>query len=408
MILEEKPIDAATVIAAITHQRLFRRDDKGQVVKLQPEEAINLVVASAHVPEQIQPYLALMERQVTENRQSAIQERVRQLAANHKGDVSSLITQLREVEASVGSDMAGSRQWVSEIEEIIPYVQDVVHAQQGREYVGLNSGFPHLNNLVNGLDTGLGVLAAPPGRGKTTLLFQIAYQAAELNAVPVFFVSMEQGKRELRAKALANFSDINYRHILRGRLQNNDPNFMEALLNAAQQYANAAKHLHIIEGDGATTVDEIQSRITAIMAAAGASRCFVCLDYLQILPLTSDEARQANSAKDKMDILVSRLRRMARDLDSPVWAISAMSRAAYDKASLDAFKESGGIEYSADLAMILSSEKGAPQNPEHLAPEQHLEFTELDLKVIKNRTGEQGIVQFKFYPRNARFVEIGR
>ena len=49
--------------------------------------------------------------------------------------------------------------------------------------MGLDSGFEHYNQLCNGLDTGLTVLAAPPGRGKTSLLWQIACQAAQLNRV---------------------------------------------------------------------------------------------------------------------------------------------------------------------------------------------------------------------------------
>ena len=43
-----------------------------------------------------------------------------------------------------------------------------------RDFLGLDSGFRHLNEILNGLKTGVIVLAAMPSLGKTTLAKQIA------------------------------------------------------------------------------------------------------------------------------------------------------------------------------------------------------------------------------------------
>jgi replicative DNA helicase len=64
------------------------------------------------------------------------------------------------------------------------------------------------------------------------------------------------------------------------------------------------------------------------------------IDYLQIFPV--DDPTQ--DKRVAVDFLVSDLRRIARDIGSPVIAISAMSRAEYDRVKLSGFKESGGIE----------------------------------------------------------------
>jgi replicative DNA helicase len=57
------------------------------------------------------------------------------------------------------------------------------------------------------------------------------------------------------------------------------------------------------------------------------------------------------------------------------------------------FKESGNIEYTCDIAMILTRSKQADAA--------NSEFRSLDLNVVKNRNGECGIVKFRFMP-NAR------
>jgi replicative DNA helicase len=259
----------------------------------------------------------------------------------------------------------------------------------------------YLNSLCNGLDTGLGILAAPPGAGKTTLLWQIACQAAEINEVPVIFVSLEQSKRELRAKALARLSKLQYRHILRGRLRSDDPQDLQKLLEAGTKYAQFSHNLTIVEGDDTTNVDRIYDIAATKMAKAGAPRCLIVVDYLQVLPVRQQDGFRATNTKDRVDLHVSALRRMARKLDSPVLAISSENRAGYKSKQLDVFKESGGIEYSADIAMVLTRDKKSD-------PGTGSDHRPMDLNIIKNRNAELGVVKFKFYAKRAEFVEVGK
>jgi replicative DNA helicase len=55
----------------------------------------------------------------------------------------------------------------------------------------------------------------------------------------------------------------------------------------------------------------------------------VAVDYLQIVPLQESESSRVSSTKEKVDLHVSALRRIARDLDSPVIAFSSENRAGY-------------------------------------------------------------------------------
>src|SRR5262249_3691900 len=146
----------------------------------------------------------------------------------------------------------------SELLRLLPYAAQLERRQTGLDYQGLDSGFGHLNNICDGLNTGLFILAAPPAVGKTTLTWQICCQAADLNRVPVIFISLEQSAEELRAKALARLAGVEYRHLLRGRLQAGDVENWPKVLEALSRYAQFAPYLTIVEGDTATTISAIR------------------------------------------------------------------------------------------------------------------------------------------------------
>lgn len=382
--------------------RLTRRNSQGEAEQLTPEQVVNLLFATEVQPGQVDAYLGVVGDRLAEKRQADMQQRVANLTESFSGNLSELIAEVQQMQEQVqreGLDITDV--YPDELLELIPYTERLLQQQTGSEFLGLDSGFSHINFICNGLDTGLIILAAKPGAGKTTLVWQVACQVAEAEQVPVIFVSMEQSKLELRAKVLSRFSRIQYHHILRGRLRSDNQDDRDNLLAAVNRYAPLSRHITIIEGDENTTTNTIMEVARAKMAAAGSSRCLIVVDFLQILPLRSEDSGRVNSTKDRVDFQVSALRRVARQLDSPVIAISSENRAGYDRKDLSVFKESGGIEYSADIAMVLT--RSATEDPPANG-----EYRWLDLNVIKNRNGETGFVRFKFYPRRAEFVEQSR
>jgi replicative DNA helicase len=375
-----------------------RQDWSGSVI--QPAEMLNLLDTFDPQPGQIEAYIEVLRTQAECKRLHATENMVRETATAHRHSMVAMLSALDEIihraRRRDSSSDAGS-----ELSELIGYTAQLVSSQRGGEFLGLDSGFPLFNRQCNGLDTGLMILAAPPGVGKTTLLWQIACQVADQEQVPVIFVSMEQDKKELRAKALARLGQVAYHHILRGRLINTDDAMMDRLLGAASRYAQFARHLTIVEGDDRTTVNTIEAIARRRLEESGASRCLLILDYLQILPLHRDDAGRVTSVREKIDLHVSALRRLGRRLNSPVLAICAENRAGYNSTKLDVFKESGTIEYSADVALILKTSRSDQPPP-------HADYRLLDLNVVKNRNGERGTITFRFYPHRSEFREIGR
>lgn len=392
-------LDRNVLAGVVGRSRLFRRDANGSRCELTASEVMNLLAVDPIQPGQAEEYLDLLKRKTEELRRQELRLQVRAVVEQHWDAPEQLQAELGRLATRSAERGEGGAGLPTELQELVPYMAALEQRQSGAVFQGLDSGFQHLNNICDGLNTGLFVLAAPPGEGKTTLAWQIGCQVAALESVPVIFVSLEQSKGELRDKALARLSKVPNRLIRRGRLNIDEPAW-EQVLGAATEYALAAQLIEIVEGDQETSISKIRQDAAAFMRSCHATRCLIIIDYLQIIPLEKDEVTRSGSTKDKVDRHVSDLRRLARDLNACVMAISSENRAGYKtKVGMSVFKESGGIEYSADIAAILSRDNNTEPNDDYRIE---------DLMIVKNRNGEQGRIRFKFYYAQARFEEIER
>ncbi len=395
-------VDENVLGGALERLRLVRADGRGSARQVSAAQVMGLLRPGDVAPGQAEAYLELMRRQAERKRQDEVQADLEAAVALHKGHPERLLEEVRRVAGSGAAGRDAAEAHPPEVLEILPYARELERRQRGRDFEGLDSGFTHLNYLCNGLCAELFVLAAPPGAGKTTWAWQVACQVAEKNRVPVVVVYLEQSKRELRDKALARLSGLGYRHIRRGRLRAEDPEVWGRLQDALREYGvEVGPYLTIVEGDQTTTVGAIRDIVASRLRTSKAESGLVVVDYLQQLPLSADDVGNVASPKDRVDLHVSTLRRLARDLGVSVLCISSENRAGYKSKKLDVFKESGGIEYSADVAAVLTKDEtpvGSSDDP----------VRALDLNIVKNRNGECGVVKFRFYPSKATFVETGK
>jgi replicative DNA helicase len=273
----------------------------------------------------------------------------------------------------------------------------------GRERLGLDCGFRHLNEVLNGLPDGVIILAGAPSCGKTTLAKQIADTVAEVEKVPVLFYSFEQSAEELRIKSLARLASVDSRRIWKGRAGDMEWKKVEA---AAGEYLQGpGPYLTVIEAGRKDTVEAIRAAALMAQRKAGGGRVLLVLDYLQIIP-AGKEAPDA--LRERIDANLSELRRLSRDLKSPVLVISSMNREAYKKnerPSLAALKESGGIEYSADAVICLWRDKG---ESETLTRDLRIKTDRIEAHVLKNRNGELSRVKLNFTKAWALFTDEGK
>ena len=216
--------------------------------------------------------------------------------------------------------------------------------------------------LDGGLRSGVHVLGAVSSLGKTTLAVQMAdYIAA--HGRPVLFVTIEQSAEEITAKSLTRImrtlggtatGTVTTRDLMSGKARATWSEGRRALfLGACERYtAGTAKSLRILEATAQPSVADIEAAVRAMAEHDGQSPV-VFIDYLQLLKPESDR----DTDKQATDKNMMALRQMARDMRAPVFVISSLNRSSYSGSiSLDSFKESGAIEYGADVLMGLQPE----------------------------------------------------
>ena len=278
----------------------------------------------------------------------------------------------------------------------------------------VSTGFKMLDDtLRGGLREGLICVGGISSLGKTTLALQIMDNIAK-QGQDVLIFSLEMSAYELRAKTIARESlnvsveDTGFSMDAVTTIEILDRVLMEGLPKQSQatftkaygRYMQYAKHIFIHEAVGKFTVNEIKARVEEHIRATGRTPV-VLVDYLQILQPA--ETGLSDKAKVSYDVLM--LKQLSRDYHTPVMVISSFNRDSYTKeASFSSFKESGEIEYSADVLMALQltavrtgqdAEEALLENPR-----------KVDVKFLKNRSGTLGIASFNATLANNSFEEM--
>ena len=214
------------------------------------------------------------------------------------------------------------------------------------------------NALGGGLKRGLIMLGAVSSVGKTTLLNMIADNLAE-SGRPVLFVTVEQSSRELTAKSLSRrmylmdheLGDVSYSEIYSKSERGCWSDKRNALFAEVASWFTecVAPHERHLQARNQPSVADIAETAYAMEDRFGTTP-IVIIDYLQILAPMSDR----DSDKQAVDKNVMSLRQLSRDLKTTIICVSSLNRSSYSGViSLDSFKESGAIEYSADVLLGL-------------------------------------------------------
>ena len=261
-----------------------------------------------------------------------------------------------------------------------------------KKYKHKKTGFDNLDAELGGVFPGLNVLGSITGGGKTTFTLQLADNMAKLGDHVLFF-SLEQSKMELTSKSIArttaetNLNDAVASISIRSGYQ------PQSVKDAIQSYSEAAHRVNVIEGNfntNAATIREYTERYIEINNVVPV----VIVDYLQIMPAPDERMND----KQRMDFNVTTLKRMSRDLNITIFAISSFNRGNYmSPIDFESFKESGGIEYTADLVLGLQLEVIHDDifNSQNKLKEKRAKITDamkesprqMELVCLKNRNG---------------------
>jgi replicative DNA helicase len=325
---------------------------------------------------------------------AAAQERLAQALFDETTPAPDIVALLEEealrVQAALRTSTAGRLQWAS---ALLPQVLVDAEARRlqreatGSAVLGVPTGLAQLDNLLGGLNEGLYLLAGAPGMGKTTLALQVA--AAATTEVPVVVVTFEHAPANLTLKLLCARAGVNLRDVQRGYAD------LATLRHAAEAWAPVAQRLAVVEGSSQLTAAQVRAQARRAMRQHQAERCLVVVDYLQLWAKVAEDLRGNFSVRERVDMLGGLLRELALSLHSPVLALASQNRSAGNygngkgSAALDSLKESGDLEYAADVVLFLTETQERMATPPARA---------VDLTVAKNRHGDTGKVGLIFRP----------
>lgn len=211
------------------------------------------------------------------------------------------------------------------------------------------TGLEELDRLSGGLYPGLYVIASTSSLGKTTFCLQIADHLAATGHDVCYF-SLEQSRLELVTKSLSRISRQSDRRSAVSAIEIRQGKIPQEQMNGLlRRYADlVGDRLSIIEGNFNCDMGMIRDYCLSYRQQTGKTP-IVMVDYLQILQPASD-GKMRGSKKDEIDQTMIELRRLAREMETPVIAISSVNRANYlQPISFEGLKESGGIEYTSDV-----------------------------------------------------------
>jgi len=259
---------------------------------------------------------------------------------------------------------------------------------QNPESMFVKTGFENLDGKLIGLvNSGLYILAARPGVGKTTFALHIADNVAE-RGFPVLFVSLEMSVRQITAKRIARRTGVPYNDLLMGNL--ND----EAYTKMAKASGDMAKLPVSVNRRPSATVPQIESMARKVKGVR-----LVVVDYVNLIKA----AERKKSRYEEITDISNSLKQMAIRLGIPVLCLAQLNRESENEKGkrprLYHLRDSGALEQDADAVMLLHTQ-------ERTEDQQEWEGIESTCYIDKNRHGNTGIIKFSFYGGPGKFVPI--
>ncbi len=264
--------------------------------------------------------------------------------------------------------------------------------EQGKEVIGVPTGFHHLDGMTAGLQPGnLIVLAGRPSMGKSALALGIAQHVTMYEKLPVALFTPEMSSVEVTHRLISLEGFIDSHKLRTGKLTSED---WKNVTHAVGKIEQAPLH---IDDNGAVTMLEVRAHARKLKLKEP-NLALVIVDYIQLM---SSGGSNENRVQEVSQISRS-LKVLARELDVPVLALSQLSRGPeqrHDKRPLlSDLRESGSIEQDADVVMfVYRDEYYNPEDPdvEGIA----------EVIIAKHRNGPTGTVKLTFVNHLARFSD---
>jgi replicative DNA helicase len=264
--------------------------------------------------------------------------------------------------------------------------------EAGADVTGTPSGFRDLDRITSGFQPGnLVIVAARPSMGKSAFSLCMAANLAIRDNVPVGLFTLEMSKAEVTQRLLCSEAKVDSSRLRSGRLGADD---WPRLVAAGDKLAKAPIY---VDDSGLLNMTEIRSKARRLKSRHPELGLIV-LDYLQLMSAGAAIEHRVQEVSQ----ISRQLKVLARDLETPIVALSQLSRAVEQRADkrpmLSDLRESGSIEQDADLVVFIYRDEYYNDDTDQQGV--------AEVIVAKHRNGPTDAIKLSFLKRYAKFADL--
>jgi len=271
-----------------------------------------------------------------------------------------------------------------------------MHEAKGEEkFKGVPTGLHALDMRLSGLQpSDLVVIAARPGMGKTSLMLNIAQNAAIRFGKTIGIFSLEMSKEQLVDRLFAAMLGVDSWKLQRGKMEESDFQRMGPIMDELNK-ANI-----FIDDTVSASISELRAKARRLKMEHGLD--LIIVDYLQLMS-TGNISYAGNRVQEISEISRS-LKQLGRELHVPILAASQLSRAVESRPGnipqLSDLRESGSIEQDADVVLMMYRKDMYEEDSDRPGV--------TDIYIRKHRNGPTGRIELMFKKEQMRFFDIDK
>ncbi len=265
---------------------------------------------------------------------------------------------------------------------------EYLHHHKGN-ITGVPSGFTDLDKMTSGFqNSDLIIVAARPSVGKTAFALNVAQNVAIRAKKTVAIFSLEMSASQLVQRMVSAEGNIDAQSLRTGMMEEHD---WQKLTMAMSTLSEASIY---IDDTPSVNVYEIRAKTRRLKAEHGLG--LIVIDYLQLI----GGLGKSDNRQQEISEISRQLKRIARELEVPVIALSQLSRAVEQRQDkrpmLSDIRESGSIEQDADIVAFLYRDDYYNQETE--------KKNIIEIIIGKQRNGPVGKVELVFLKKFNKFV----
>jgi replicative DNA helicase len=283
------------------------------------------------------------------------------------------------------------------ISEIERQIRDSI--ERGGKLIGLETGFPSLDNAMFGFEPcRLYLFAARPAVGKSALLMNLAEHCAVNNDVHTLYISLEMAYDELYLRLICGRANVDTKMIKLGYAN-------EEMLAKIGRVVNDIRKAPLeVDDTAARTIDDLRLRVFKfVKQVPEGKRAIVFIDYLQLLSAPQEKERRER----EVATISATLKNMAKMFRIPVVAACQLRRAADERKEprLSDLRESGALEQDADTVVMIHPISNDSKDGEFGLEADESPIRPVVIIIEKNRAGAYARIKMDFNSTYTKFVD---